>query len=80
MAGLVGSPPATWQTPYEYTFALSKRFPQTAATLRHLADLFVRDRWAAPQQAPAQGEEQELRRLWPSLRNTLLRSPFTRVR
>ncbi len=80
VAGLVGSPPATWQTPYEYTFALSKRFPQTAATLRHLADLFVRDRWAAPQQAPAQGEEQELRRLWPSLRNTLLRSPFTRVR
>src|SRR5579875_3599727 len=41
LAGLVGSPHAAWQTPYEYTFALSQRFPQASATLRRLADLFV---------------------------------------
>jgi len=74
IAGLVGSPHAAWQTPYEYTFALSQRFPQASATLRRLADLFVRERWAAPHQAPGAREEQELVRLWPRLRNTILRS------
>ncbi|HLI68943.1 MAG TPA: transglutaminase domain-containing protein [Ktedonobacteraceae bacterium] len=74
LAGLVGSPHAAWQTPYEYTFALSQRFPQASATLRRLADLFVRERWAAPHQAPGAREEQELVRLWPRLRNTILRS------
>lgn len=80
VAGLVGSPPASWQTPYEYTFALSKRFPQAAATLRRLADLFVRERWASPQQAPAPSEQQELERLWPGLRNMLLRARFSKGR
>lgn len=74
IAGLVGAPHAAWQTPYEYTFALSRRFPQASAALRRLADLFVRERWAAPQQAPDAREEQELARLWPRLRNTILRS------
>ena len=80
IAGLVGSPPASWQTPYEYTFTLSKRFPQASAALHRVAELFVRERWAAPQQAPAPGEQQELERLWPGLRNTLLRSPFSKGR
>ncbi len=78
VATLVGSPPAVWQTPYEYTFALSRRFPQASATLHRVADLFVRERWASPQQAPAKREEQELARLWPRLRNTILRSPLTK--
>jgi transglutaminase-like putative cysteine protease len=72
VASLIGSPPASWQTPYEYTFSLSRRFPQAAGTLRHLTDLFVRERWASPQQAPDPGEKQELERLWPRLRNMLL--------
>jgi transglutaminase-like putative cysteine protease len=80
VAGLVGSPPASWQTPYEYTSTLSKRFPQASMTLHRLADLFVRERWASPQQAPNMREQQELERLWPALRNMLLRSPFSRGR
>lgn len=78
LAGLLGSPPATWQTPYEYTFALSRRFPQVATVLRRLADLFVRERWAAPQHRPAPHEKQELLYLWPRLRNALLRAPFSK--
>jgi transglutaminase-like putative cysteine protease len=80
VASLLGSPPAAWQTPYEYTFALSKRFPQASASLRRLADLFVRERWASPKQAPAPAEQQELERLWPDLRNTLLRSRISKGR
>ncbi|HEY0755542.1 MAG TPA: transglutaminase domain-containing protein [Ktedonobacteraceae bacterium] len=78
IAALVGLPPSVWQTPYEYTFALSKRFPQVSTSLRLLAELFVRERWASPQHAPAPGEQQELERLWPGLRNTILRSPFSK--
>lgn len=80
LAGLIGSPPASWQTPYEYTSVLSRRFPQASTTLRRLADLFVRERWAAPQQLPVPGEEQEIQRLWPRLRNTILRAPFSKKR
>jgi transglutaminase-like putative cysteine protease len=76
VASLVGSPPSAWQTPYEYTFTLSKRFPQASSALRRLADLFVRERWASPEQAPILAEERDLERLWPHLRNTILRSPF----
>lgn len=76
VAGLIGSPPAVWQTPYEYTFALSRRFPEAATTLRRLADLFVRERWATPQHAPAPTEEHDLAHLWPRLRNAMLRAPF----
>lgn len=80
IAGLVGSPPASWQTPYEYTFALSRRFPQVSTALRRVADLFVRERWASPQQVPMTAEERELERLWPHLRNTILRAPFSKGR
>jgi transglutaminase-like putative cysteine protease len=78
VARLFGSPPESWQTPYEYTFALSKRFPQAANALHRLADLFVRERWSKPQPVVAQHETQELNTLWQQLRNTLLRSPFTK--
>jgi hypothetical protein len=78
LAGLVGSPPACWQTPYEYIVVLSHRFPQAAGALRRLADLFVRERWASPELRPAPHEKQELRHLWPHLRNVLLRAPFSK--
>lgn len=80
VAGLVGAPPAPWQTPYEYTFALSRRFPDVAGALRRLADLFVRVRWASPHYAPVPAEEHALIQIWPRLRNAILRSPFRRRR
>ncbi len=80
LAAMLGSPPAAWQTPYEYTFALSRRFPEAAGALRRLADLVVRERWALPQYAPAPTEERDLTRIWPRLRKTILRSPFRKAR
>ncbi|HEU5379557.1 MAG TPA: transglutaminase domain-containing protein [Ktedonobacteraceae bacterium] len=80
VASMVGAPPALWQTPYEYTSALSRRFPEASGTLRRLADLFVRERWASPQHVPAPNEERDLARLWPRLRNTILRSPLKKGR
>ncbi len=75
---LIGSPPQRWQTPYEYYRMLGRRFPQAAAPLRRVTELFVRERWAAPHQVPGPAEEQVLERLWPHLRNTLIRSFFSR--
>jgi len=54
---------------------LSSRIPQEATSLWRLTELFVRERWAAPQHIPSALEknERELRRLWPGLRRTFLR-------
>src|SRR6266487_3277378 len=75
MAGWVGLSPRSWQTPYEYSSMLSSRVPQEATSLWRLTELFVRERWAAPQHIPSALEknERELRRLWPGLRRTFLR-------
>jgi transglutaminase superfamily protein/uncharacterized protein DUF4129 len=75
---LIGSPPQRWQTPYEYYRMLGRRFPQAAAPLRRVTELFVRERWAAPHQVPGPAEEQFLEKLWPHLRNTLIRSFLSR--
>ncbi|HET8842731.1 MAG TPA: transglutaminase domain-containing protein [Ktedonobacteraceae bacterium] len=80
LASLLGTPPALWQTPYEFTFTLSRRFPQASTGLRRVADLFVRDRWAGPHRALAQAEAREVEQIWPRLRNTILRSPFAKKR
>src|SRR6185312_12508119 len=48
VAGWIGFSPQAWQTPYEYSRMLSQQFPQKAAPLRYLTELFVRDRWDAP--------------------------------
>jgi transglutaminase-like putative cysteine protease len=75
---LIGSPPQRWQTPYEYYRMLGRRFPQAAAPLRRVTELFVRERWAAPHQVPGPAEERSLEKLWPHLRNTLIRSFLSR--
>jgi transglutaminase-like putative cysteine protease len=75
---IIGAPPQRWQTPYEYYRMLGRRFPRAAAPMRHITELFVRERWAAPHQAPGPAEEQALEKLWPQLRNTLIRSLFSR--
>jgi transglutaminase-like putative cysteine protease len=78
LAALIGSPPQRWQTPYEYYRMLGRRFPQAATPMRRVTELFVRERWAAPHQAPGPGEKQSLEKQWLQLRNTLIRSFFFR--
>jgi hypothetical protein len=74
IASWAGLPPLGWQTPYEYSAMLSRNIPsRTAAPLRRLTELFVRERWAPPQQAPHPSEEAELERLQSRLRGLLLR-------
>lgn len=78
IASLAGLPPRQWQTPYEYTRTLTRHYPQARDPLRRLAELFVRERWAAPHQAPGAAEARDLQKLWPRVRNSLLRSLITR--
>ncbi len=73
IASWAGLPPREWQTPFEYSHALSQHLPQEAAPMRRLTELFVRDRWAAPHETPYTAEEDDLGRLWPHLRHVLLR-------
>ncbi len=67
LARFLGIGPRAWQTPYEYSNALVRQVPQSEGVFRHLTDLFVRDRWAAPQQAPLPDEQEDAEHLWPSL-------------
>ena len=78
IASWMGFSPRESQTPYEYSRTLSRYFPQETAPLRHLTELFVRDRWAAPHQAVA--KEADLERLRPSLRRMFLRLLIKRAR
>jgi transglutaminase-like putative cysteine protease len=78
LAAFIGIPPQRWQTPYEYYHVLGRRFPQAAASMRRITEFFVRERWAASYQLPDPAEEQALAKLWPQLRNTLIRSLFSR--
>ncbi|HEX6480130.1 MAG TPA: transglutaminaseTgpA domain-containing protein [Ktedonobacteraceae bacterium] len=79
LASLSGVPPQQWQTPYEYTHTLGRHYPQARAPLRRLTELFVRERWAAPHEAPRAAETRDVEQLWPHLRNSLLRSLLTRL-
>lgn len=78
LAAFIGVPPQRWQTPYEYYRMLIRRFPKLAAPMLRITELFVRERWAAPYRMPDPAEEQALEKLWPQLRNTLIRSYFSR--
>lgn len=70
LAGWGGIPPQRWQTPYEYSNMLSQQFPQATASLQHLTELFVHDRWAAPHETLY--AEDNIEHLWPHLRSLLL--------
>jgi len=78
LGGIIGAPPQRWQTPYEYYRMLGLRFPQAAVPMRRITELFVRERWAAPHQRSSPADEQTLEKLWSQLRNTLIRSLFSR--
>lgn len=67
VARFIGLGPKVWQTPYEYSSMLIHQVPQGERTFRHLTDLFVRDRWAAPYQAPRPNELHDAEQLWPSV-------------
>ncbi len=67
LARFVGLGPKAWQTPYEYSNMLIHQVPQEEKTFRRLTDLFVRDRWAAPYQAPHPNELQDAEQLWPKI-------------
>jgi hypothetical protein len=79
LASLSGVPPQDWQTPYEYAQTLGRHYPQARAPLRRVTELFVRERWAAPYEAPRVTETRDVERLWPHLRNSLLRSLFRKL-
>ncbi|MBO0781159.1 MAG: transglutaminase domain-containing protein [Ktedonobacteraceae bacterium] len=78
LASWVGLAPRDSQTPHEYGYMLSQHFPRHASPLRRLTDLFVRERWGAPPQAPRREEQREVERTWPELRATLLRALLRR--
>ena len=80
LASWVGFSPRQSQTPYEYSAMLSRHFPQEAAPLRRLTDLFVHERWAPPSAASFVAGEDEVNRLWPDVRRFLLRLAFNRNR
>src|SRR6266571_1344168 len=80
-ASWAGLPPLGSQTPYEYSAMLSRNVPaQTAAPLRRLTDLFVRERWAPTHHAPHPAEQADLERLQPRLRALLLQLFLRRFR
>ncbi len=78
LGSIIGTPPQRWQTPYEYYLMLGRRFPRAAAPMRRITELFVRERWAAPYHEFGPAEAQALDKLWPQLRNNLIRSFFSR--
>jgi transglutaminase-like putative cysteine protease len=75
---IMGTPPKRWQTPFEYYRMLGRRYPRAATPMRHITELFVRERWAPPRSTPDPIEEQALVKLWHQLRNALIRSLFAR--
>ena len=77
---MIGTPPQRWQTPYEYYRMLGRRYPQTAAPMRSITELFVRERWAPSQHSANPANGPALEKLWHQLRNTLIRSFFARGR
>ncbi len=79
IAGWAGLPPQGWQTPFEYSDMLGQHFPQEAAPMRRLTELFVRVRWADPYETPYVVEEDDLEHLWPHLRTLLLRMMLLRI-
>ena len=80
LASLSGAEPRPSQTPYEYTRMLCQRFPRAQVALWHITHLFVRERWGARQHLPRETEVQDVERLWPTVRNTILRSWPDRLR
>jgi transglutaminase-like putative cysteine protease len=68
VAGWVGLGPKSWQTPYEYTSMLSRHWPAEGATLWHLTDLYVRERWGGSS-SPQEYETTAIEHTVPSIQS-----------
>lgn len=80
LASRMGLAPHLSQTPYEYSQMLSQRFPERAKSLRYLTDLFVRDRWGAPQYMPRKQEEARAEEQWGHLRGIFVEMILHKVK
>ncbi len=79
LASCVGLAPHRSQTPYEYSQMLGQQFPERAGSLRYLTDLFVRDRWGAPQHMPRKQEEVRASEQWGHLRGIFVEMVLHKV-
>ena len=80
VASWLGLSPCSAQTPYEYSSILSQYCPQRSAPLWQLTELFMRERWGAPQQNPHPLELEAAEHLWPALRPLLVQLALKRIR
>ncbi|MBV9689818.1 MAG: transglutaminase domain-containing protein [Ktedonobacteraceae bacterium] len=80
VAGWLGLSPCSSQTPYEYSSILSQYCPQRSAPLWQLTELFTRERWGAPYQAPRPLELETAEKLWPALRSVLVQLALKRIK
>jgi transglutaminase-like putative cysteine protease len=78
IASKAGLGPRSWQTPYEYSSMLSQYLEQQSTPLWSLTELFVRERWGSPHQAPRRHEEEDIQQFWPVLRGMFLQLLFKR--
>jgi hypothetical protein len=78
IASRAGYSPEPWQTPFEYSSALSEQLTPRPTPLWRLTELFVRDRWGPSHALPRSDEEKDLERQWPILRNMFLQLFFKR--
>jgi hypothetical protein len=72
LASWAGLRPKRAQTPFEYIEELQQRLPVQREPLQRLGELYVRERWGAPETGA--GVRQELQRLWMRLRGGLVRA------
>jgi transglutaminase-like putative cysteine protease len=80
IAGLVGLPPRSSQTPFEYSRQLCQYVPHESAPIKRLTELFVRDRWASTGQEQRTRAEHDLAALWPGLRKAIMKLIVVRPR
>lgn len=76
LASWAGFRPKRAQTPFEYIEELQQRLPVQPEPLQRLGELYVRERWGAPESGT--GLQEELRQLWMRLRGGLVRALMRR--
>jgi hypothetical protein len=76
LAGWAGVRPRRTQTPFEYVEELQQHLPVQADSLQRLGELYVQERWGAPDEGS--GVLEELRQLWMRLRGSLVRAVMRR--